>query len=470
MTLSTLIARKEYSGNGTITAFAFPYYFLQDEDLIVYLQDASGTQSTKTLGSDYTVSGEGVATGGTITFAIAPEASSTVAIYRDVSFTQVLDLQYAGTFNAESIEQNFDRTVMQLQSIKDLLNRCAYIRETDTSLSMALPLADDRTSSYLGFDSSGRFVALSVPASTSAVTAFMATVLDDANATTALATLGFSGYVVQNLIDDTSASAVLTTLGFSAFGKTIIDDSNAATMRQTIGSDYVAYTNISSAATLTSADNFANINASASALTVTLPSAVSLTGKPFFIKKTDPTYNLVTVKTNPGETLDGVTATTLATQYEQLNFLSDGANWQVLNRRIDQTWKAFTPTGNFTGSTVYHGMERRVGDSLEIMFDLSFSGSPNSGNFSLRLPHSLAIDSSKLTRFGAGIDTYGVVNCAKSGVGTHVALITQGPDVSVVSAYGDDGVGQLTELLPFTYANGDAINGRFVVPITNWKG
>lgn len=66
------------------------------------------------------------------------------------------------------------------------------------------------------------------------VTAFSQTLLDDADASTWLATLGFSAFV-KTLIDDADASTFLGTLGFSAFGKTLIDDADAAAGRTTLG-------------------------------------------------------------------------------------------------------------------------------------------------------------------------------------------------------------------------------------------
>lgn len=69
-----------------------------------------------------------------------------------------------------------------------------------------------------------------------AVTAFAKTLLDDANATAALATLGLTvSTFIKTVLDDASASDALTTLGMSAFAKTLIDDADAAAMLTTLG-------------------------------------------------------------------------------------------------------------------------------------------------------------------------------------------------------------------------------------------
>ncbi|NTJ00362.1 hypothetical protein G6L07_08490 [Agrobacterium rhizogenes] len=65
------------------------------------------------------------------------------------------------------------------------------------------------------------------------VSTFIKTLLDDADASTALSTLGVSTYA-KTLLDDASASAALSTLGVSDFIKTLLDDADAATARATL--------------------------------------------------------------------------------------------------------------------------------------------------------------------------------------------------------------------------------------------
>ena len=69
---------------------------------------------------------------------------------------------------------------------------------------------------------------------TALASAFALTLLGDADASTALSTLGVSAYA-KTLLDDANASAALTTLGVSAFAKTILDDTDAAAARLTLG-------------------------------------------------------------------------------------------------------------------------------------------------------------------------------------------------------------------------------------------
>lgn len=60
-------------------------------------------------------------------------------------------------------------------------------------------------------------------------------------------------------------------------------------------------------------------------------------------------------------------------------------------------WKSFTPTGSWTTNTTYTGAWRRVGDSVELQYVVSTSGTPASGNLTVNLPAGMSIDASKLT-------------------------------------------------------------------------
>jgi uncharacterized protein (TIGR02217 family) len=66
-----------------------------------------------------------------------------------------------------------------------------------------------------------------------------------------------------------------------------------------------------------------------SALTATLPSAVGLSGKVFFIKKIDAGSGAVTVVTTAGQTIDGHATYILSDQWQFVELTSDGSNWQI---------------------------------------------------------------------------------------------------------------------------------------------
>ncbi len=75
--------------------------------------------------------------------------------------------------------------------------------------------------------------------------------------------------------------------------------------------------------------------------TITLPTAVGITGKDFIIKKTDSSLtNIITLATTSSQTIDGATTRTLNTANESYTVYSDGANWQIEDHDIPTTLSA----------------------------------------------------------------------------------------------------------------------------------
>ena len=86
----------------------------------------------------------------------------------------------------------------------------------------------------------------------------------------------------------------------------------------------------------------ANINdyilASSSAFTVTLPTAVGVSGQSIVLKKTDSSLaNIITVNTTSAQTIDGLASGVVManTQFESYVFTSDGANWQITDHKTN---------------------------------------------------------------------------------------------------------------------------------------
>ena len=74
MTISTTTSRVSTAGDGSATAFSFPYLFFDNNDLQVTLVvDSTGVETVKTITTHYTVVGAGIAAGGTVT--MGPDTS-----------------------------------------------------------------------------------------------------------------------------------------------------------------------------------------------------------------------------------------------------------------------------------------------------------------------------------------------------------------------------------------------------------
>ncbi len=98
--------------------------------------------------------------------------------------------------------------------------------------------------------------------------------------------------------------------------------------------------------------------------TITLPAAVGNNGETLTFRRTDSASTISVSAVTIGA------LTNLATWGEEVTIISDGTNWNVLNRYIPSQWAALNSTDwSVTGwGTVSskQGLWRRVGDSIEI--------------------------------------------------------------------------------------------------------
>jgi len=156
MTISTTGTRQSYNGNGFTKNFAFPYRFLANADLKVVLVAANGTETLQVLNTNYTVSGVGSDSGGTVSMIVAPPSGSRLVVYRDMILTQEIDYITGDPFPAETHEQGLDRLTMISQQQKSVLDRAVVTPVTEfDNLDMTLPKASDRATTVLAFDESG---------------------------------------------------------------------------------------------------------------------------------------------------------------------------------------------------------------------------------------------------------------------------------------------------------------------------
>lgn len=131
MTVTSSTSSVSYAGNGSTTAFAVPYYFLEETHLLVTLLSAAGVETTQVLTTNYTVIGAGVLSGGTVTMLVAPPSGSSLFIRRSVPATQLIDYVANDAFPAETHEQALDKLTMLAQESDYLLGRAMVLRETD---------------------------------------------------------------------------------------------------------------------------------------------------------------------------------------------------------------------------------------------------------------------------------------------------------------------------------------------------
>jgi hypothetical protein len=157
MTVSSTTVKNSYSGNGSTTQFAYTFKIFADTDLQVIIRSSTGTETTKTITTHYTVAGAGDASGGSITFTSGntPASGETVVIIREVPQTQAIDYIANDPFPAESHEEGLDRATMTTQQVQEELDRSIKLSRTN-ELTVTQELGTNRGNWSSGTDYSAR--------------------------------------------------------------------------------------------------------------------------------------------------------------------------------------------------------------------------------------------------------------------------------------------------------------------------
>ncbi|QXX78444.1 hypothetical protein HC956_05045 [Alcaligenes faecalis] len=166
MTVSSEQSRVQYATDGVATSFPVPFRFLQNRDLRVTLVDSEGNEQELSLDADYSVTGAGQQSGGTLTTAAAYPADQTLLIDRIVSITQETAYQRNDPFPERAHERALDKLTMICQQLASIFGmtslggrRVLMVRDSDGGIGF-LPLRRQRANHALGFDANGDPVAI----------------------------------------------------------------------------------------------------------------------------------------------------------------------------------------------------------------------------------------------------------------------------------------------------------------------
>lgn len=96
------------------------------------------------------------------------------------------------------------------------------------------------------------------------------------------------------------------------------------------GATRMAVTTKTAAHTALATDYLILCDCTAGAITISLPTAVGITGKEYIIKKIDAGANAVTIDPNGVETIDGAATKTAPNQWNYGRFVSNGSNWMTV--------------------------------------------------------------------------------------------------------------------------------------------
>lgn len=221
--------------------------------------------------------------------------------------------------------------------------------------------------------------------------------------------------------------------------------------------------------TALTSDNIIECDTSGAGFSVNLYPASGNAGRVLTFKMVGTGTNALTVDPNASETIDGVTTTTLNTQYESLTIACNGSNWSILDRRCITELVAYTPT--FTGfgtATSVSFFSRRVGDCLHIIgkcttgtatgvearVTLGFGGT--NANVTADATKIASIRNVGSWALSATSATVVKAVLIESGVG----YITFGINVTVTA--------ELTKTTGSTFGNTTDISMEAIIPITGW--
>lgn len=194
MTVQSDTSRLSWDGDGVTTAFPILFYFIKNADLkAVSTVDATGVETPLTEGVHYTLTGAGTnPPTGVLTMLAAPAAGVTLQAYLDPEVTQKVVVPPGRVDTTAHIETPLDRLTQIAQRFKDIFTRTVRLSDGDVAGTLILPAKNLRPNKLLGFDGTGDNL-IPVAGFTGGLTpvsSFMETMLDDADAATARATIG----------------------------------------------------------------------------------------------------------------------------------------------------------------------------------------------------------------------------------------------------------------------------------------
>lgn len=196
-------------------------------------------------------------------------------------------------------------------------------------------VTDTELTSYV--TSTALTTALSSYETTAALNTTLADYVTSSNLITSLADYVLSTSLVTTLADYETTANLTTTLA-----DYVVDADIANMVTKDINGNITATGSISAAGivlpittktttyTVTLNDYSVIGDATSGAFTITLPTAVGITGRIYMFKKSDASANAVTIACNGSETINGSATLAISAQNQLSRLQSDGANWQTM--------------------------------------------------------------------------------------------------------------------------------------------
>ena len=355
MTVSSSTSKVSFSGNGSLTTFAYSFKIFDQDDLTVILRAADGTETVQTITTHYTVTGVGSASGGNVVFGSAPASGVTVVILREQPLTQGLDLVANDPFPAESLEEALDKLVFMTQKHEEELSRAIKGSRTNViSNSEFTVSATDRANKLFSFDSSGNL----------SIAQELGTFRGDWAASTS--------YNVRDLVKDTSTNNIflvntahtssgaqpLTTNANSAKYDLIVDAASATTAQTAAASSATA---AATSATAAQTAQTASETAKTASETAKTASETAQTAAEAALDSFDDRY-LGEKSSDPSVDNDGNALVTAALYYNTSTGLKvyNGSSWDDIKPTSSEQTAINTVNSNATNINTVAGISSNV--------------------------------------------------------------------------------------------------------------
>lgn len=128
MTIDNENYKNVYSGNGSVTDFAFTFQIAAETEVLVTVDDSDLTYST-----DYTVTLNDDGTG-TVSCTTAPASgTSNVVLRLNSTFTQEVDLEETGAFSSGTLEEIADKLTRLIKQVKEITSRAIVQNPNQTT-------------------------------------------------------------------------------------------------------------------------------------------------------------------------------------------------------------------------------------------------------------------------------------------------------------------------------------------------
>lgn len=176
MTVSNVVPLNSYVATGSNATYTYTFRLLQAADLVVQVMNTLGVVTTLTLTTNYTVSGVGQYSGGTVTLTAGNlTAGYTIILFRNPANTQTTSLQALGNYDPTSVETALDLLTMQQQAqseqLAGALAASVFEVAAGGGLTYTLPSIASRANKALSFDAGGNVTVSSLSGGSSSLPA-----------------------------------------------------------------------------------------------------------------------------------------------------------------------------------------------------------------------------------------------------------------------------------------------------------